>query len=263
MRRLVVRVVFSAGTMVLGAGLAPAQDYPKKPVHIVTTETGGGSDFAPRVLGHELTRSLGQQVIIDNRGSGVIPGEIVATAAPDGYTLLVYGGTFWLGPLLRERNSYDVVRDFLPITMLVSSPNFLVVHPSVPTSSVKELIAVAKARPGVLNYASAALGSSSHLGRIVQRDGGREHRAHQLQGYRRGTQRCDRRPGAAHVPLRRRSGPHVKAGRLRALAVTSAQPSALAPDLPTVAATGLPGYEFVGKGAYLRRLTRLRLSLID
>src|SRR4051812_45421175 len=133
---------------------AGAQVYPAKPVRIVTSESGGGAAFIARVLAQYLSASLEQQVIVDNRGGGVIPVEIVVKAAPDGYVLLAYGATVWLGPLLREKSSYDPLRDLAPITIAVSSPQVLAVHPSLPVKNVKELITLARSRPAELNYGS-------------------------------------------------------------------------------------------------------------
>src|SRR5262249_38348630 len=114
------------------------------------------------LLARGIAIPLGQSVIVDNLGSGVVSGQAVSKAAPDGYTLIVVAGTFWIGPLL-EPTPYDPVRDFAPVTLVMKSPNLIVVHPSLPVSSVRELIALAKARPGELNYASSAAGSTNHL----------------------------------------------------------------------------------------------------
>ncbi len=230
---------------VLFACFAHGQPYPSKPVRIVTSGVGGGADFAARLIAQGLTASLGQQVLVDNRASGVIPGEVVAKAAPDGYTLLLYGAATWLTSLMRDDVPYDAVKDFAPITLAGRAPNVLVAHPSLPVKSVKELIVLAKARPGELNYTTGGTGSSSHLAgelfksmagvnivRIPYKSGSLETNdliAGQVQ-----------LSFATPVSVMA----NVKAGRLRALAVTSAQPSALFPELPTVAAS-VPGYESV------------------
>jgi len=151
--------IFSIGMMVLGAGAVSGQTYPNKPIRIVTAVAGGGADFFTRLIAQELTGSLSQPVIVDNRPNGPIPVEIVAKAPPDGYTLLFYSNGMWTLPLL-QNVSYDPLRDFSPITMTARSPNVLVVHPSVTANSVKELIALAKARPGDLNYSSGGTGSA-------------------------------------------------------------------------------------------------------
>ncbi len=235
--------MFSLGMIVLGTGAVCAQSYPNKPIRLVTAEPGGGNDFAARLIAPGLSSSLGQQVVVDNRPSGVIPGQIVSKAPPDGHTLLVSTGVVWLLPFMQSV-PFDPVRDFSPITLAVSTPNILVVHPSLPVKSVKELIALAKARPGELDYASGALGSSSHLAaelfkamagvnmmRIPYRGAGPALLA-LVSGQ---VQLMFATAGSAAA--------HVGAGRLRALAVTSAQPSALLPGLPAIAASGLPGYE--------------------
>src|SRR3990170_4228307 len=128
--------VFPLGMLVLGASVVCGQKYPNKPIRIVTTAPGGGSDFVARLLAQELSGPLGQQVIVDNRGGGVIAIEIVAKAPPDGYTLNVTGGILWITPLL-QYVPFDPVRDFSPITLAVRAPTILVVHPSVPVKSVK------------------------------------------------------------------------------------------------------------------------------
>jgi tripartite-type tricarboxylate transporter receptor subunit TctC len=229
---------------VLGAGVVSAQGYPDKPVRMVTAEVGGTADLVARIIAQGLTERLGQQVIVDNRGGGVIPGGIVARAQPDGYTLLYYGSTIWLAPLLQDKIPYDPVRDFAPISITTVAPNVVVVHPSVPVKSISELLALAKAQPGKLNYASGSSGAASHLAAEVFRS---------MAGVNivrvpyRGNGPALNAMLAGEVQLMFATVgsvvPHIKSGRLRALAVTSAQPFALLPGMPTVAASGLPGYE--------------------
>ena len=149
------------GLMVLDAGMAAGQDYPVKPVRIVTSGAGGEADFASRLIAQGLSDSFGQPVIIVNR-PGVTSSETVSAALPDGHTLLVTGGAFWTRPLV-AKVSYDPVRDFAPITQVNMAPSVIAVHPSVPAKSVKELIALAKAKPGALNYAMTTIGGSTHL----------------------------------------------------------------------------------------------------
>ncbi len=236
--------MFSIGTMTLAAGAACGQDFPSKAIRIVTADAGGGTDFVSRLIAQGISGGLGQQVIIDNRPSGVIPGDVVAKAQPDGYTLLVTGSIFWIGQFLRDKTPYDSVKDFAPVSLVVSSPTVLVVHPSLPVKGVRDLIALAKARPGELNYASAGAGSPNHLAgelfkslagvnivRIPYKGGGPA-----LSALLSGEVQMLFATAASVTS-------HVKSGRLRTLAVTSLQPSALLPGLPTVAASGLPGYE--------------------
>ncbi|MBI3068912.1 MAG: tripartite tricarboxylate transporter substrate binding protein, partial [Betaproteobacteria bacterium] len=176
---------------------------------------------------------------------GVIGAEMAAKSPPDGYTLLVAAGSFWIGPLLRD-TPYDPVRDFSPISMVSRAPNVVAVHPSLPVKSVKELIALAKARPGVLNYSSGATGSSSHLsGELFKALAG----VNIVRIPYKGTAPAlnDLIAGQVHLmfPTASAVAPHLKSGRLRALGVTSAEPSVLFPGLPAVAAMGLSGYEAV------------------
>jgi tripartite-type tricarboxylate transporter receptor subunit TctC len=131
-------------------------------VRIVTSGAGGGADFSSRLIAQGITGALGQQVIVDNRG-GVIPMELVSKSPPDGYTLLLHGSTIWLQPLLRDNVPWEPLRDFAPISLTSTAPNVLVVHPSLPVKNVKELIALAKAQPGALNYYTIGAGTSTHL----------------------------------------------------------------------------------------------------
>src|SRR6185503_14025813 len=137
---------------ILCCDAALAQNFPDRPVRMVTAETGGGSDFTARLIAPGLSTGLGQPVIVDNRPSGVIPGEIVAKAPPNGHTLLVYNNILWIGPLI-QKTPYDGVTDFAPVTLIGRTPSVLVVNPTM-AASVKDLIALAKAKPGALNYAS-------------------------------------------------------------------------------------------------------------
>lgn len=237
-----------AGLGALCVGAAFGQNYPVKPVRIVTAEPGGGNDFAARVLAQGLTRSLGQQVIVDNRGGagGAIAAEVAAKAPPDGYTLLLYAGNIWTIPLLRKNVPYDFVADFAPVTWVARSPNTVVVHPSLPVQSVKELIALAKARPGQLNYASGGSGSSTHLSvELFKSMAGVNIVRVPYKGNAPALN--DLIAGQVQVMFVTAATvtPHLTSGRLKALAVTSVEPSVLAPGLPTVAASGLPGYESI------------------
>jgi len=233
--------MLSVGLMVSGAGVVSGQNYPNKPIRIVTSEPGGGNDIVARLVAEGLTASLGQRVIVDNRG--IIAAEIAAKATPDGYTLLIYGSNIWLMQYLRDNVPWDPLRDFAPLTVAVNLPNILVVHPSLPVKSVKELVELAKAKPGELNYAAGTIGVSPHLAaelfkalagvnivRVPYKGGGPA-----LNGLIGGEVHL-MFPNAGSVM------PHIKSGRVRALAVSTAQPSALAPGLPTVAAS-VPGYE--------------------
>jgi tripartite-type tricarboxylate transporter receptor subunit TctC len=228
-------------------GTVSAQQYPTKPVRlIVPFPPGGGTDAMGRILAPKLGEALGQQVIVDNRGGAgaTIGTEIASKAPPDGYTLLLMTVTNSIGMSLYPNLKYDLVRDFAPITRLATTPHIIVVHPSVPAKSVKELIALAKARPGALVYSSSGSGSVSHLGG-------------EYFGYLTGTK-------LLHVPYKG-GGPSVaslvagevaaafatmpsvlgqiKAGRVRALAITTAHRSPSLPNLPTVIESGVPNYD--------------------
>ena len=247
---LIPRIVvwsFLVGILVLGMGAASGQqNFPNKPVRIVTSGIGGGNDFTARLLAQGLTVNMGQQIVVHNRPSGLIPGQDVSRALPDGYTMLLAGGAFMIGTLLVSNPPYDPVRDFSPVSLVDYAPNVLVVHPSVPVNSVTELIALAKAKPGALNYASSGSGGSTHLAaelfkamagvditRVPYKDGA--------------TQMADLVGGRVQLSFASPPSvaPHTRSGKLRALAITSKQPSALAPGVPTVTATGLPGYESI------------------
>ena len=243
---MVRRAFTCAASLLFMAAAAVAQNYPDRPVRIVTAEAGGSQDVAARILAVGLTSALGQQVIIDNRASGVIPGEVVARAKPDGHTLLVYAGTFWLQPFVRKSVPYDPVRDFSPITLVVTSPTVLVVHPALPVKSVKDLIALVKARPGELNYAMGSAGSANHLAAELFKS---MTGADMLGiGYRGNGPAVNALiSGQVQLMFATASSvmPLVKSGRLRAIAVASEKASALAPELPTIAASGLAGYESI------------------
>jgi tripartite-type tricarboxylate transporter receptor subunit TctC len=181
---------------------------------------------------------------VENRGGGFAAGEVAARAAPDGHTLLVMSGGLWIGQLVRRKLPYDVQRDFTPITLADRAPNILVVHPSLPVKSVKELIAVARARPGALNYSSAGTASSSHLsGELFKSMAGVN--MVNIQYKNSSQEMIDLMAGQVDLAFQTAGPvqPYIKNGKLRALAVTSAQPSDLAPGLPTIASAGLPGYE--------------------
>lgn len=235
--------------LLVGLAVAPwaHAQYPVKPLRLVVPfPPGGGTDAMARLIAPKLSEGLGQQVVIDNRGGAgaTIGTEIAAKSPPDGYTLLLMTVTNAVGMGLYPNLKYDLVRDFAPVTRLATTPHVLVVHPSLPVKTVKELVALAKTRPGALVYSSSGSGSVSHL-------------AGELFAYQTGTKML-------HVPYKG-GGPSVtalvsgeaavgfatmpsvlaqiKAGRLRGIAMTTAQKSASLPNLPTVADAGLAGYD--------------------
>jgi tripartite-type tricarboxylate transporter receptor subunit TctC len=239
---------FAVATAALTILSAAAQDYPLRPIRfIVPFPPGGGNDTMARTIGNKLAAALGQQFVVDNRAGagGVIGAETAAHAAPDGYTLFLGGvASHGIVPNLQPKLGYDPVRDFAPISLIASAPLILVVHPSVAAKSVKELVQLAKAKPGQLNFASNGTGGSSHL-------------AAELFKMMTGTD-------MVHVPYKGLSPaltdllsgqvqlmfsstvailPQVRSGRLRPLGMTSAKRSSAMPEVPTVAEAGVPGYE--------------------
>ena len=225
-----------------GIACANAAEYPVKPLRIVTSEAGGGNDVPARIVAQGLTLALGQQVVIENRPSGVVPAEIVAKAAPNGYTLLFYNNALWTAPLI-QATPYDMLRDFTPVSAVARAVNVLTVNSALPAKSVADLIALAKTKPGGLNYGSSGTGASNHLAAEMFRT------MAQIEIVRvnyKGAGPALTALIAGELQLMFPSAgaatPHVRAGRVKALAVTSAAPSALFPGLPAIAAT-LPGYE--------------------
>jgi tripartite-type tricarboxylate transporter receptor subunit TctC len=246
LRDLIAVVIFSM--LQIQAAPAWAQGYPRKPLRlIVPFAPGGGNDTVARAIAQNLGASLGQPVIVENRAGagGAVGAELAARSPPDGYTLFLGGvGSHAVNPNLHAKLPYDPVKDFSPISLIASAPSVLVVHPSVPAGSIAEFTALAKAHPGKLNYASNGNGSSAQLAAVLYES---------MAGV-----------AMVHVPYKGLapalvdllSGevqamfssvvaivPHIRAGRLRALAVTGRRRSPLLPAVPTLAESGLPGYE--------------------
>ncbi len=236
-------VLFAAAA---AAAAAEPPPFPTKPIRIVTTQPGSGFDISSRIIAEHLAANLGQPVIVDNRGGagGVIAGEIVARAQPDGHTLLSYGNTFWQITFMRKDVPFDPLKDFAPITLAVMSPNVLVVHPSVPVGSVKELIALAKAKPGALNYGGGNTGSTAHLTAELFKSMAGVNLVH-VPYKSTGQSVAALAAGEVQVmfPNATAVSPYIKSGRVKVLAVTTAAPFPLLPGVPTVAASGLPGFE--------------------
>ncbi|MGZ5092453.1 MAG: tripartite tricarboxylate transporter substrate binding protein [Burkholderiales bacterium] len=243
-------IMSAAAVLVAASAAAHAQSsapYPARPIRIVVPQSAGAStDLTARLIGQKLNVVLGQPVIVDNRpGAGSIIGtDLVAKATPDGYTLLVVASSITLNPTLHKDLPFDPVRDLAPITQLSSFPNVLVVHPAVPVKTVKDLIALAKAKPRDINYGSSGTGTGTHL-------------SAELFKYMTGVE-------MVHVPYKGGGPavqallggqvqlnfativsvlPHVRGGKLRAVAVTTAKRSPSAPDVPTIAESGVPGYD--------------------
>ncbi len=262
-----------AGVLACCAGSAAAQ-YPVKPVRlIVPLAPGGGNDLLSRGVSKHLSESLGQSVIIDNRpgASGIIGTEAAARAASDGYTLLMGGsGQMSINPSLYRKLPYDPFRDFALITLVASFPSLLTVHPSLPVKNVKDLIALAKARPGQINYASSGNGSGSHLAMELLKVMAHVNLVHiPFKGA--GPALTDLIAGQVSVlfnnPLS--SMPYAQSGRIRAVAVTGVKRLSAMPDIPTVGESGLPGFDatvwlglFAPAGTPVDIITRLNADVV-
>ena len=224
-----------------------AQNYPTRPIRLVVASSpGGASDILARMLAQKLSEELAQQVVVDNRGgaSGVIGTDIVAKAAPDGYTLLIIQPTLTINPSMISKMPYDAVRDFAPVSLVVDAAQIMAVNPSVPAKNVKELIALAKAKPGEIMFGSPGVGTSPHLAaELFKLTAGVDMPQVLYKGS-----------GMAHISLI--SGevavalstvlsaiPHIKSGKIRALGVTTLKRVAVVPEVPTIAEAALPGFE--------------------
>ena len=243
MRNIAICIALSAAL----SGIACAQDYPAKPIRfILPFPPGGGTDTLARIVGQKLGENLSQTMVLDNRpGAGAnIGAEIGAHAVPDGYTLTMGNVAHAINMTLYAKPGYDLARDFAPITLLASTPNILVVHPSVAAKSVQELIALAKAKPGQLNYASSGSGSSAHLAGELFKSMAGVNFTHVP--YKGGGPAVTSLVGGETV-VGFATAPSVlqqiKAGRLRGLAVTTLKRTPAAPELPTIAESGVPNYD--------------------
>lgn len=242
-------IAFVAMGLFFSAAPASSQSYPIRPVRIIgPTSSGANSDFAARLISQPLSVHLGQQVVVENRpgGGSMIGSEIVAKSPPDGYTLLMGGPALSIGPSIYRKVPYEVLRDFAPIVLTVGQSLLLVVHPSLPVKSVKELIALARAMPGEIAFASPGTGTGPHF-------------SMELFLFLSGTRMLHvpyKGPAQAIVDLTAgrvsvqmlgitNGGPHVRAGRLRVLAVTGARRVASLPGVLTIAESGVAGYESV------------------
>src|SRR3954454_13400255 len=227
---------------------AAAQTYPSKAIRLVAPFPPGGSiDVVGRLLATKLSESLGQQIVVDNRSgaSGILGSEAVMNSAPDGYTLLINTIPFVTNQFLMPRVPYDPLRDFAQVSLVASAPSFVTVHPSVPVHSIKELVALAKSKPGQLNYSSAGVGTNPHIaGELFNLLAGVDIVAVQYKGGGPAdTAVIAGEVGVTFGNISQEIG-YVKGGRMRALAVTSAKRNPAMPELPTLAEAGVPGYEF-------------------
>ena len=224
---------------------AHGQNYPNKPIRMLAPEAGGVNEVAGRIVSQVVSRNLGQQIVFENRGgaSGAIAGEIVATAPPDGYTLLYYGSTIWIVPLLRDKVPFDPLRDFAPISLTATAQYFLFTHASVPAKTLQELIDLCRGNPGKYNYGSAGSGAATHLSAELFKI--LAHIDITRVAYK-GSALAATGVIGGEVHMAFSSGflfSQVKTGKLRVLAVGAAKRSTLAPDIPTMSEAGVPGYE--------------------
>jgi tripartite-type tricarboxylate transporter receptor subunit TctC len=239
MPSICVRALFALSAVAV-SGAALAQDYPTRPVRILTSTPGGGNDFLARIVAPALGTALGQQVVVDNRTSRLV-GGLAARATPDGYTLAIGGGTMQYNPITEDAD-YNILTDFAPISQLERAPLVLVVHPSLKVGTVKELIAVARTR--TLRYGSGSAGNTIHISGVMfgQATGLKINR---IPYKSTGPALIALLSNEVQMMFATTGGaiPHVKEGRLVALGVTSAQPSALLPGVPPLASQGLKEYD--------------------
>ena len=245
MSTLLTRLIMAAALLFMLAPGAFADEYPNRPVRlIVPFPPGGSNDVVGRLVAMQLSTQLGQQVFVDNRGGagGVIGTEACATAAPDGYTLCIISIAHAVNPALHKLN-YDPIKSFTPISIFATGPNVLAINPSLPVNSVKELVALAKQKPGELNYASAGVGSFQHLGgELFKLTAG----VNIVHVPYKGGGPAMQDVISGHVKIMFSSliqtTPFIKSGQLKALGTGGVKRSAVLPDVPTIAEAGVPGY---------------------
>lgn len=271
MRKLLIALMSAAVLMPLFA--RAADGFPERPLRMIVPFPPGGSvDVVARIAGQKMTEIAGQSIVVDNRAgaSGNIGTELAARAPADGYTIMMTTIPLVVNPSLFSKIPYDVVRDFAPVSLIAAAPFVLAVHPSLPARSVKELVALARARPGQLNYASAGSGTNLHIAAELFKNLSGTNIVHvpykgggpALTALLGGEAQLSFLGVVAVVP-------HVKSGKMRALALTAAKRSAVLPDLPTIAEAGVPGYEFASwygvlapAGTPAPRITKLHDILV-
>jgi len=243
------RLLWNIGLLMLCAGVAPAaqaQEYPRRPIRVIVPfPPGGSNDIVARMVGAQLTERMGKTVVVDNRGGagGRIGYEIAATAQPDGYTLLVISAAYTFTPALHKL-TFDPVKAFVPVAMLGRGANSLAIYPGLGVNSVKELVALAKAKPGQLNYASAGMGTFQHLGSELFRIMADINLVNvPFKGGGPATLAVVAGQAQISIGTLIQSLPHVRTGRLKLLGVGGANRVAILPDVPTISEAGVPGYE--------------------
>ncbi len=248
MRKKTSNTICAAATLLwVSAAAAAEPNYPARPIRIIVPQSPGAStDITARLIGQKLNETFKQSVVVDNRpgSSGIAGTEIVARAVPDGYTLMVVASSFSINPALQPKLPYDSVRDFTPITQLSKFPNMLAAHPSVPVKTLQDVIALAKAKPGQLNYASAGSATGTHMSaELLKQMTGIDIVHIPYKGG--GPAMVATMGGQTQLIFGTTIGllPHVRSGKLKAIALTSAKRSAAAPEILTFAESGVPGYE--------------------
>ena len=237
-----------AMTFACVTGLAHAQNYPTKPIKLIAPfPPGGSTDLLARLIGQKLTEAWGQQVVVENRGGagGTIGVELAARAAPDGYTIVMgHIGTFGANPTLYPKLPYDAIKDFAPVTLLAMVPNAMVVHPTFPARTVKDILAIARAKPGQVLYGSGGNGSAAHLAMVYFELLAKVKLTH-IPYKGTGPAIYDLIAGQTSTMITGMAAlmPHIKSGKLRPIAVGTARRLAVLPDVPTIAEAGVPGYE--------------------
>ena len=244
---VVCRIALCALALAGSPGDSGAQNYPARPVRLIVPFASGGSvDILARMVGQKLAEAWGQQVVVDNRpgAGGNVGAQLAANAAPDGHTLYLGTQSFVVNPRLYRRIAYDPFRDFAPVTLLAATQNVLLAHPALAANNVRELIAIARAKPGMINYASTGNGSSGHLTMELFRSIARIDLAHVPYKII-GQALADLMSGQVSVWFPSLPGalPHIRGGRITALAVGGNKRSPALPEMPTVAESGLPGFE--------------------
>ena len=244
-----MRVFLLFASLVAGsfAATAVAQTYPAKPIRVIDAyPAGGGTDIVARTIAPKFQESLGHGWVIDNRpgANGIIGAEAAARSAPDGYTLLMFATNFTIHPSIYRNLPFDITKAFAPVTQVANVPMMIIVHPTVPAKSMKELIALARAKKGQLNFASSGFGGIQHMaGELLNTSAGMKMTHIPYKG---GAPSVTATLGGeadltfAAIPV---ASPHIKSGKVRPIAVTTAKRARVLPDLPTIAESGLPGYE--------------------
>lgn len=248
-RKLRPHTLIASALLIIVPAAAPAADreYPARPIRIIVPQSPGAStDLTARLVAQKLNEAFKQPVIVDNRpgASGITGTELVARAAPDGYTLMVVASSFSINPALGRKLPYDAIRDFTTVSQLSKFPNMLAAHPSTPVKTLQDVIALAKAKPGQISYASAGLATGTHMtAELLKYMAGIDLLHVPYKGG--GPSMAAAMGGQTQLVISTTVGllSHTRAGKLRAIALTAAKRSAAAPDIPTFAESGVPGYE--------------------